>query len=244
MAIDSTKEHPNLTRVSQFRWEQGRLLVAVWLIVAPLLSVPASAQEAEVPEGAEVLESDRVDGIHRDLPAEISPIQQGAITIRLHSTNPVLEVANHQLLLWPLEGGTHGARLTAKFQGEAELQADLEIAGLPAQMSDFVELLEQETSIEGRFEIAREESGYRVVAEELPRFIAVRVKSRLAGQMVTLCRGLALLAPGSGAECEGLDRLLSVVRLPMPEAGETYFIEASKLTTFEREQLDGYLDRH
>ena len=190
MAIDSTKEHPNLTRVSQFRWEQGRLLVAVWLIVAPLLSVPASAQEAEVPEGAEVLESDRVDGIHRDLPAEISPIQQGAITIRLHSTNPVLEVANHQLLLWPLEGGTHGARLSAKFQGEAELQADLEIAGLPAQMSDFVELPEQETSIEGRFEIAREESGYRVVAEELPRFIAVRVKSRLAGQMVTLCRGL------------------------------------------------------
>jgi hypothetical protein len=110
-------------------------------------------------------------------------------------------------------------------------------------MTDFVELPEQETSIEGQFEITREEAGYRVVAEELPRFVEVRVKSRLAGQMVTLCRGLALFSPGSGAECEGLERLLSVVRLPMPESGETYFIEASKLTVFERDQLDSYLGR-
>ncbi|NIA01608.1 MAG: hypothetical protein GWO83_00505, partial [Bacteroidia bacterium] len=99
-------------------------------------------------------------------------------------------------------------------------------------------------SIEGQFEITREDSGYRVVAEELPHFIEVRIKSRLAGQMVTLCRGLALFAPGGGAECEGLERMLSVVRLPMPDAGETYFIEEGKLTAFEREQLDGYLARN
>ena len=123
------------------------------------------------------------------------------------------------------------------------MQADLEVAGLPAQMTDFVELPEQETSIEGQFAITREELGYRVVAERLPRFIEVQVKSRLAGQMVTLCRGLALCAPGSDAECEGFERLLSVVRLPMPESGEMYFIEASKLTVFERDQLDSYLGR-
>lgn len=229
-------------KFSRSRLELSRSWIVVWAMLASLSSQPVNA-EKEFSEDSAVLKSDRIDGIHRDLPADIAPIEQGAILIRLHSTNPVLEVASHQLSLWPLEGSSHGARLTARFQGEAELRADLEIAGLPAQMTDFVELPEQETSIEGQFAITREESGYRVVAEELPRFVEVRVESRLAGQMVTLCRGLALFAPGGGAECEGLDRLLSVVRLPMPESGETYFIEASKLTVFERDQLDGYLGR-
>jgi len=229
-------------KFSRSRLELSRSWIVVWTMLALLSSPPVKA-ETEVRDDSAVLKSDRIDGIHRDLPADIAPIEQGAILIRLHPTNPVLEVASHQLSLWPVEGSSHGARLTARFQGEAELRADLEIAGLPAQMTDFVELPEQETSIEGQFAITREESGYRVVAEELPRFVEVRVESRLAGQMVTLCRGLALFAPGGGAECEGLDRLLSVVRLPMPESGETYFIEESKLTVFERDQLDGYLGR-
>jgi hypothetical protein len=244
MANDRAMKKQPLASFSRYRWEQSQSLIVVWLLLASLLSLQVKAVEMGAPESSEVLKSDRIDGIHRDLLADIAPIEQGAIVIQLHSTNPVLEVAEHQLLLWPVEGGFHGARLTARFQGEAELQADLEVAGLPAEMTDFVELPEQETSIEAQLEITREESGYRVVAEELPRFIEVRVKSRLAGQMVTLCRGLALFAPGSGAECEGLEQMLSVVRLPLPESGETYFIEAAKLTGFERDQLDGYLSRN
>ena len=207
------------------------------LFVLPL----ARAEVAPRPEGSVTLKSDRVDGTHTDLPADIAPIEQGVILIHLHSSNPVLVVASHELTLWHIGNGSHGARLEARFQGEAELQAEVEIAGLPAEMTDFVELPDQEATLEGRFVITREDAGYRVEAEELPRFIEIRVKSRLAGQMVTFCRGLALFTPGSGAECEGLERLLSVVRLPMPEAGETYFIDESKLTAFERDQLDGYL---
>lgn len=243
MVIDRTMESSPLGKFCRRRAAKSRALLVIWMMLAPILSLPLGAAETALPENSEVLQSDRVDGVHRDLATEIAPIEQGAIVIQLHSENPLLEVARHELLLWPLEGNSHGARLTALFQGEADVQADLEVAGLPAQMVDFVELPEQETSIEGRFQIAQEESGYRVVAEELPRFIEIRIKSRLAGQLVTLCRGLALFAPGSGAECEGLDRLLSVVRLPMPEAGETYFIEQSRLTDFEREQLDSYLSR-
>ncbi len=243
MVIDRVMEPSPSGKVCRWRAAKSRALLVVWMMLAPILSLSLSAAETNLPENSEVLQSDRVDGVHRDLATEIAPIEQGAIVIQLYSENPVLEVVSHELLLWPLEGNSHGARLTALFQGEADVQADLEVAGLPAQMADFVELPEQETSIEGRFEIAQEESGYRVVAEELPRFIEIRVKSRLAGRLVTLCRGLALFAPGSGAECEGLNRLLSVVRLPMPEAGETYFIEQSRLTDFEREQLDSYLSR-
>lgn len=224
------------------RQPKGRLLSG-WLMLTLVVLPSLGAEQEGYPDNSTVLRSDRVDGTHTDLPADIAPIEQGAILIQLHSTNPVLEVASHKLVLWPVEDGSHGARLEAQFQGAAELRADVEIAGLPAQMTDFVELPEQETAIEGRFAITREEAGYRVVAEELPRFIEIRVKSRLAAQMVTLCQGLALFAPGGGAECEGLERLLSLVRLPMPEAGETYFIDESKLTAFERDQLDGYLSR-
>lgn len=217
---------------------------ALGFLLASLLCLGSWAEEQDRPEASEALTSDRIDGVHRDLPAELAPIEQGVILIQLHSSEPVLEVESHQLLLWPLGEGSHGARLTARFQGEAKLEADIEIAGLPARISDFVELPEQDTSIEGRFRIDREEGGYRVLAEELPRFIELRVESRLAGQIVTVCRGMALLAPGGGAECEGLEKMLSLLRLPMPEAGDTYFIEESKLTSFERDQLDGYLSRH
>ncbi len=237
-------EQKSVESFAHGRRARYRPLVVVWMMLSLLLWLPMVVADEGVPEGSEVLKSDRVDGIHRDLPVDIAPIEQGLIIIQLHATDPVLEVASHQLLLWPVEGGSHRARLTARFQGEARLQADVEIAGLPAQITDLVELPEQETAIEGQFKITREEGGYRIVAEELPRFIEFRVKSRLAGQMVTVCRGLALLAPGGGAECEGLDRMLSVLHLPMPESGETYFIEESKFTTFEREQVDGYLDRN
>lgn len=223
------------------RWTRCRALLLIWLPLVQPLSIPATAEE-ESPEGSAVLRSDRVDGVHRDLPAEIAPIEQGVIVIQLHSTDPVLRVAEHQLLLWPVDGGSHGARLTARFEGETKLDAEIEIAGLPAQMSDFVELPEQEAAIEGQFRIHREEGGYRVETEALPRFIELQVKSRLAGQMVTVCRGLALLAPGDSAECEGLERSLSLLRLPLPEPGETYFIDESQLTSFERDQVDRYLE--
>lgn len=227
------------------RQRPARLLS--WLLISslPMASpaIPTAASDVEAPPGAVALESDRVDGVHRDLAADIAPIEQGLVTVQLRPSNPVLEVANHELLLWPVEGGLHGARLTARFRGEAELQADIEIAGLSAQMTDLVELPDQETRLEGKFRITREQEGYRVVAEELPRFVELSVKSRLAGQMVTLCRSVALLAPGGGTECEGLDRLLSAIRLPMPEPGETYFIAAGQLTRHERAQVDSYLDR-
>ncbi len=68
------------------------------MTLAPILSLPLSAAETNLPENSEVLQSDRVDGVHRDLATEIAPIEQGAIVIQLHSENPVLEVASHELV--------------------------------------------------------------------------------------------------------------------------------------------------
>ncbi|MGB7491119.1 MAG: hypothetical protein WBN62_12360, partial [Thermoanaerobaculia bacterium] len=67
-------------KLSRPRGEQCRPPIVVWMLLASLSSQPVKA-ETNVPENSAVLESDRIDGIHRDLPADIAPIEQGAILI-------------------------------------------------------------------------------------------------------------------------------------------------------------------
>ncbi len=59
--------------------------------------------------------------------------------------------------------------------------------------------------------------------------------------MVSLCKGLTLFSAGDS--CEGLDVALSNPKLPMPEPGKEFVLDAGQLETEERAQLDAYLAR-
>jgi hypothetical protein len=117
--------------------------VSFLVLIAVLMWLPAFGgqvgAQSEAP-GEVVLKSDRMDGVHRDLVVEISPIQEGTLTVRFTSPSNRLEILEHELRLRPRVGGGHAARLWARFQGEAEVKADLTIAGLPSQWTDFVEV--------------------------------------------------------------------------------------------------------
>lgn len=214
------------------------IVVLVWLSATggPLIARSDKPQEV-------VLISDRVNGVHRDLAVEIAPIQQGAFTVRLTSPSHRLEILEHELRLRPMAGGAHAALLWARFQGEADVEADLDIAGLPGQIADFVELPLQEMRLEGQVELSRVGDSYRLVTVSLPPYAKMKIRSRLGGQLVSICRTLTLFSPGGGAECDLLQHSLSELRLPLPEPGSDFSITAAQLTENERHQLDAYLAR-
>ena len=191
--------------------------------------------------GPSTLVSDRVNGVHSDLRTAIAPIQAGPITIQLSSPSHTLEVLEHELQLLAAPDGGEAFTLRARYRGEADLVADLLIGGIQNRLEDHVQVPLQDTVVSGRVEVSREADGYSVTALELPQHVAIEVESQLGGQLELLCRGLAVLAMGS-IDCAALSESLGRVNLPLPEAGESYFVAASRLTAEERRQIEAYLN--
>lgn len=219
------------------------VLLTAWGVLALLLLAagPGTAPGRESRVDTRTLRSDRLDGTFEDLPADIAPVTVGAgITIRLASPRHRLEVLEHRLDLRPAANGQHDALFHARLRGTAQLVADVDFGGLPGRLEDSIGLPEQDTEIAARVAIDRLADGYQVTAVRLPPHVELAIDSKLGGSLVSLCRAVAIFTLGGDA-CDGLDRALSVVRLPLPAAGEKYHIADADLTESERRQLEQYL---
>lgn len=172
---------------------------------------------------------------------EISPIEQGPLTIQLSSPKSNLTLRSHFLRLEPGPGGSHTAELRVEFLGKGRLVADLDVAGMAAtRLQDEVLVPPQAATLEGRVRVTREPGAYVITTEQLPKQMRVKIQSGIAGQVVGFCDRIpALLAPD--LDCERLNRMLSTATVPLPPAGESYLLEDADLTAEERSQLDGYL---
>ena len=205
-----------------------------------LISWLGTLGAAEPDAYTDVLTSDRVNGVHSDLETDLTPIQIGPVTVALTSPSHALEVIEHELKLGAAEDGADRAGLRARFQGQAHLVAELEVGGMTSEIDDHVELPLQEIEIAGLIEIAREGDGYRVTVLEAPSQVEILVESDLAGRLGLLCQGFAILAMGS-VDCEAVDQAMSVLKVPLPEPGEEFFVASEELTDQERDQIEGYL---
>lgn len=212
--------------------------IAAALVAVALVATTLSAQGGAPPT---VLRSDRVDGIHRDMAPAIAPIEMTGIRIELSSPSHELEVLEHGLELSPGTQGDHVARLSARIRGDADLVAVLEIGGLPGAMEDRIVLPEQVQEIAGRAELERTEEGYRITLLELPTHAEIQIDSKLAGNLVTVCKGFAVI-PFMAVNCDALDAAMSVLRLPLPKPGEVFVLDPEDLTESERRQIDAYLE--
>lgn len=188
------------------------------------------------------LVSDRVNGEHENLASEIAPVEFGPLLVYLSSPEHRLQVLEHELRLGSAADGTDWARVWVRFQGDADLVAELVVAGMTSEIEDHLELPLQELELSGRIELAREGDGYRVTLVEAPSHVEVEVESDLGTQMETLCEGFAVMTLGT-FDCGGVSQAFSRVRLPLPQPGESYFVAASDLTQEERRQVETYLNR-
>lgn len=170
---------------------------------------------------------------------EVAPIQQGPITIRLSSPRNVVIVHGHELRLTPVGDGSFDAEISADFLGKGELQADFETsAGTSSRLSDEILLPRQKVLVQARLRFAKVAGGYDITALGLPKSVPVDVRSRLMTNLVGLCNGVRLIV---SVDCEALDRGLTRVQVPLPEAGSVFYLSAADLTPAEQEGLERFL---
>lgn len=212
---------------------------AISAMLALALSVAVPPLAAESVTYTHVLTSDRVNGVHKDLDVDISPIELGPLVIRLSTPSYRLEVLEHELELGAFGEGVDGGRVRARFSGQAHLVAELGVGDVTSEIDDNIILPLQEIDLEGRVELAREGDGYQVTTLETPSHVEIQMESDLAGSLELLCRGFAVMAMGN-IDCDSLDQLLSRIKVPLPETGRQFFISSSDLTPHERQQIEDY----
>jgi hypothetical protein len=172
----------------------------------------------------------------------VDPITEGPLTVRLSSPSNKLVLVSNALRLEPGADGLYTADLEVRFYGKGRVVADVDVSGVAKRFTDDVVVLPQTRRLEGRVRVARSGDGYLLVPERLPRELPVSIRSTLGNDIVGLCERVASL-PFSDLDCSGLDRALSTARVPLPHAGEGFYLARTDLTPDERRQIETYLVR-
>jgi len=184
---------------------------------------------------------DRLNGTYTDLAGEVRETTTGPILVRSNSPANRLELIGNRLELTPLGEGVHLIDVWVRFEGEADVEAELLMAGLSTGVvEDRVVVPNQERRVESRINLERQDGDYLITVVETPKDFQISIESRLAAQLVSMCEGIARFA--FGASCESLESALSNPKIPMPEPGEEFILPAGELTPLERAQLEAYLD--
>lgn len=214
--------------------------LAACLAMALALGAPSPrADAAAVGPAATVFQFDRLNRSYQMDDSQVAPVRQGPVTIHLSSPRNTLVVRGHSLALRPLGDGLHEASVGLDFLGSGDLTADLvTAAGTSSRLEDLVVVPRQTVQVDGQVSFARVPGGWDVTAHSLPSRVAVDIRSRLAGSLVTMCGQMALFL---GLDCDGLDRSLSRVEVPLPEAGSVFHLPEEELTADEVARLEAYL---
>ena len=212
------------------------------LRTAPLLVMLVAAAAPGAEDGPGVFEFGSLNRSYEQLAPEIAPFEQGGVTVRLASPRHRLDLRSNRVVLRAAGDGAYDLALQLEFEGGGSLVADLDVGGVPSRLEDELTIPRQRRSVVARVLLRRSPEGYLVTPVELPETFEVEIESRVASQLVGVCRSLSVLGLGL-VDCAGLDRGLSRLLIPMPEPGETYLFEAERLSEAERRQLDAFLAR-
>lgn len=205
--------------------------------------VCAAAPAERVVAGASlapaVFEFPSLNRAYRMDDSAVAPVRQGPVTIFLSSPRNSFVLKAHSVTLLPLGDGTYRASVGVDFLGSGDLVADLVTqAGTSSRLEDLVVMPRQQVRLDGRVRFARVAEGWDVTALSLPRQVEIGIQSRLVGNLVTLCGQMAVFL---GLDCDGLDRSLSRVEVPLPEPGSVFFLPAGELTPAEAAAFDAFL---
>ncbi len=177
-------------------------------------------------------------------PVVAAPFVRGPLSVRLASPRNRIVLRSHRLrLAATYADGSYAAELQVEFFGKGELTADVVLAGHGQRFQEELVVPPQRKVLSGQVRVARSRGGYLITPLALPRSMEVEIRSPLADDVVGLCERLAAL-PFSALDCDGLDRALSTAVVPLPPAGEPFWLAPADVTPAERRQLDGFLAAH
>lgn len=185
---------------------------------------------------------ERLNGTYTDLAGEVRETSTGPIIVRSNSPTNRLQLIGNKMDLTPLGDGLHRIEVWVRFEGEAEVEAELMMAGISTgTVEDEVVVPNQERRVDSRIKLERQDEDYLITVVETPKDLQIAIESRLASQLVSMCEGIARFA--FGASCDSLESALANPKIPMPEPGEEFVLPAGELTADERAQLEAYLKR-
>lgn len=229
-------------RTTTRRFEAARRLLPLLaaglaLAAGTALLAPASAAAPEAAPARFTFDS--LNRTYHLEDSDVAPVRQGPVTIHMSSPRNALILKDHSVTLTPHADGTYGASVGVDLLGSGDLVADLVTdAGTSSRLEDLVVVPRQQVRLDGRVRFARVPGGWDVTALSLPRGVEIDIRSRLAGSLVTLCGQMAVFL---GLDCDGLDRSLSRVEVPLPGPGSVFFLPEEDLSPAEAAALDAYL---
>ncbi|MDA8019680.1 MAG: hypothetical protein MPN21_19750 [Thermoanaerobaculia bacterium] len=207
-----------------------------WLLVVLVLASMSSAEEGSTGTVFRA-ELETLNGTFTDLRAGFVPIDRGGATILLRSPRHRITVHGHRLTLSEVPDsppGTYDVWLTVDLDGDGELEAIVQQTG--TELKDRVVAPRQTVRMSSRLRLTSVDGGFSIeVVKPYLHTLDFRIESRLAAQIVSSCSGLSLFV--GGLDCEALEDALGVARVPMPEAGQRFWLPAERLTEADRELL-------
>ncbi len=205
------------------------------LVLALAAAASAPAQE----NGARTFSFERLNRVYEQLIDDLSVIRIGPAEVALRSPEHALTVVRHEATLVPGDDGAFETELELEIEGDGRISADVVIGSLESQLTQELVVPRQTLRLEGEIAIRRDEEGYRIRTERMPATTQVRIESELATQLFTVCRQMALVLVS--LDCEAIERAVTLIAVPLPEAGAEYLIALADTTPEERRELDRFL---
>lgn len=220
----------------------GRLR-AGHLALALAVGAPALAQEAATQEegGVRTVSFERLNRVYEELIDELSLIQIGPADVALRSPAHSLTISRHAATLTAGDDGVFEAELELEISGSGQIAADVVIGSLESQLTQELVVPAQTLRLEGAIAIRRDDEGYWIRTERMPATTQVRIESELGTQLFTVCRQMALVLVS--LDCEAIERAVTLISVPLPEAGEEYLIALEDTTAEERRDFDRFLSQ-
>ena len=216
---------------------RARLLVLPPAVLASLLlSGPATAQQEP---GTRVVSFERLIRVYEHLIDDLVPVRIGPAEIMLRSPEHALTVTHHAATLRPVDDGVFEAALELEIAGSGRIDADVTIGSLESRLSQELTIPRQTLYLEGLVTVRLAEEGYWITTERMPETAQVRIESELGTQLFTVCRQMALVLVN--LDCDAIERAVTLIRAPLPEAGGEYLIGLEDTTEEEREEFERFL---
>ena len=213
-----------------------RLPVLPPALLGLLLLSPAAAQDGP---DTRVASFERLNRVYEHLIDDLVPVSIGPAEIMLRSPEHALTVSHHAATLRPLEGGVFEVALELEIAGSGRIDADVVIGSLESRLSQELTVPRQTLHLEGAITVRRAEEGYWITTERMPEAARVRIESELGTQLFTVCRQMALVLVS--LDCDAIERAVTLIRAPLPEAGGEYLIGLEDTTEDERKAFDRFL---
>ena len=211
-----------------------RLAVASLVLALPV--APAPAQDATE---TRAVSFERLNRVYEGLIDDLTPVQIGPAEVLLRSPEHALTVSRHEATLRPGDDGVFETTLQLELAGSGRIDADITIGSLESRLSQELTVPRQTLHLEGAIKVRRSSEGYWITTVRMPEAAQVRIESELGTQLFSVCRQMALVLVS--LDCDAIERAVTVIHAPLPEAGGEYLIAMEDTTAEERRDFDRFL---